>query len=101
MWTRIANRVTDVIFKVKATAEATGRSASAPSEAGGGAPLSFRHVDSTGAGFAGAVADQAAAMRAQNVEGKVETIRREKPKVGRNAPCPCGSGKKYKHCHGR
>jgi preprotein translocase subunit SecA len=23
------------------------------------------------------------------------------PKVGRNEPCPCGSGKKYKHCHGR
>jgi hypothetical protein len=23
------------------------------------------------------------------------------PKVGRNAPCPCGSGKKYKHCHGK
>jgi len=23
------------------------------------------------------------------------------PKVGRNDPCPCGSGKKYKHCHGR
>jgi preprotein translocase subunit SecA len=22
-------------------------------------------------------------------------------KVGRNAPCPCGSGKKFKHCHGR
>jgi preprotein translocase subunit SecA len=28
-------------------------------------------------------------------------IRRETPKVGRNEPCPCGSGKKYKHCHGR
>jgi preprotein translocase subunit SecA len=27
-------------------------------------------------------------------------IRRETPKVGRNDPCPCGSGKKYKHCHG-
>ncbi|MEE4278260.1 MAG: preprotein translocase subunit SecA [Halieaceae bacterium] len=25
---------------------------------------------------------------------------REQPKVGRNEPCPCGSGKKYKHCHG-
>jgi preprotein translocase subunit SecA len=24
-----------------------------------------------------------------------------KPKVSRNAPCPCGSGKKYKLCHGR
>ena len=29
------------------------------------------------------------------------TIRRQQPKVGRNDPCPCGSGKKYKHCHGR
>jgi preprotein translocase subunit SecA len=28
------------------------------------------------------------------------TLRRETPKVGRNDPCPCGSGKKYKHCHG-
>ncbi|MCP4701336.1 MAG: preprotein translocase subunit SecA [Gammaproteobacteria bacterium] len=26
---------------------------------------------------------------------------RQTPKVGRNAPCPCGSGKKYKHCHGQ
>jgi preprotein translocase subunit SecA len=23
------------------------------------------------------------------------------PKVGRNEPCPCGSGKKYKNCHGK
>ncbi len=28
------------------------------------------------------------------------TVRRTVPKVGRNDPCPCGSGKKYKHCHG-
>lgn len=31
---------------------------------------------------------------------KVETVRREAPKVGRNDPCPCGSGKKFKQCHG-
>jgi uncharacterized protein len=31
---------------------------------------------------------------------RVETIRRETPKVGRNDPCPCGSGRKYKTCHG-
>jgi len=30
----------------------------------------------------------------------VETIRRDTPKVGRNDPCPCGSGKKFKACHG-
>ncbi|OGS12083.1 MAG: hypothetical protein A2234_07245 [Elusimicrobia bacterium RIFOXYA2_FULL_58_8] len=31
---------------------------------------------------------------------KVETVRREEPKVGRNEPCPCGSGKKHKKCCG-
>jgi SEC-C motif-containing protein len=30
-----------------------------------------------------------------------KTIVRSAPKVGRNAPCPCGSGKKYKYCHGK
>ena len=32
--------------------------------------------------------------------GNPATIRREEEKVGRNEPCPCGSGKKYKKCHG-
>src|SRR6059036_3739787 len=32
---------------------------------------------------------------------KIETVRRDAEKVGRNDPCPCGSGKKYKKCHGR
>lgn len=31
---------------------------------------------------------------------KPETVRREEPKVGRNDPCPCGSGKKFKKCCG-
>jgi preprotein translocase subunit SecA len=33
-------------------------------------------------------------------EGKIKTVVRDQPKVGRNEPCPCGSGKKYKKCHG-
>ncbi len=32
---------------------------------------------------------------------KVDTVKREAPKVGRNDPCPCGSAKKFKQCHGR
>ena len=32
---------------------------------------------------------------------KVDTVRRAGPKVGRNDPCPCGSGRKYKQCHGK
>jgi uncharacterized protein len=31
----------------------------------------------------------------------VATVRRDAPKVGRNDPCPCGSGKKFKACHGK
>jgi preprotein translocase subunit SecA len=33
-------------------------------------------------------------------QGEVQTVRRDGKKVGRNDPCPCGSGKKYKKCHG-
>ncbi|THB66468.1 MAG: preprotein translocase subunit SecA, partial [Spirochaetaceae bacterium] len=33
--------------------------------------------------------------------GKAPTVVRAIPKVGRNDLCPCGSGKKYKHCHGK
>jgi preprotein translocase subunit SecA len=33
-------------------------------------------------------------------DAQIKTVRRDEPKVGRNEPCPCGSGKKYKKCHG-
>ena len=33
-------------------------------------------------------------------KARAETVVRQTPKVGRNDPCPCGSGKKYKKCHG-
>jgi uncharacterized protein len=36
--------------------------------------------------------------RIDDVIEQSQTIRRETPKVGRNEPCPCGSGKKYKRC---
>ena len=49
--------------------------------------------------------DEGAAARAA-AEGvsqrqKVETVKREERKVGRNELCPCGSGKKFKRCHGK
>ena len=43
---------------------------------------------------------EAAAAAGQADRGKPSPVHVEK-KVGRNDPCPCGSGKKYKHCHGR
>ncbi|HEY4248117.1 MAG TPA: preprotein translocase subunit SecA [Lacunisphaera sp.] len=45
-------------------------------------------------------ATESAAPAEQEIKLPAVTIRRETPKVGRNDPCPCGSGKKYKNCHG-
>ena len=42
-----------------------------------------------------------APMAGNRPQGPVGPIRNEGPKIGRNDPCPCGSGKKYKNCHGR
>ena len=42
----------------------------------------------------------AAAAAGQGERGKTAPIKVDKS-VGRNDPCPCGSGKKYKHCHGK
>jgi preprotein translocase subunit SecA len=101
MWKTIREHVTDMIFKVSAgpaggPAGGTTTTGGAP---GGMPQLQTRHDSATGAGFA--TADQNAAMQAQGEGAKAATIRREQPRTGRNDPCPCGSGKKYKQCHGR
>ena len=44
---------------------------------------------------------QAAAAAGGRQQAKPETFKRAEKKVGRNQPCPCGSGKKFKHCHGK
>ena len=40
-------------------------------------------------------------IREQGQKGAGNTYRRQSPKIGRNNPCPCGSGKKYKKCCGK
>ncbi|MDZ4348752.1 MAG: preprotein translocase subunit SecA [Xanthomonadaceae bacterium] len=59
--------------------------------------LQFQHPESGGLG-----ADEEAAdvERMAQASGQQPVVR-DLPKVGRNDACPCGSGKKYKHCHGR
>ncbi|HRP71904.1 MAG TPA: preprotein translocase subunit SecA [Luteimonas sp.] len=55
----------------------------------------FQHADAGGYG-----ADEEAAQPDYQ-QGPQAPIVREGAKIGRNDPCPCGSGKKYKHCHGQ
>ena len=59
------------------------------------AALKFQHAEATALG--GGTAQASAKQRPETVE----TFKREAPKVGRNEACPCGSGKKFKQCHGK
>ncbi len=54
----------------------------------------FQHQD-----VGGYSADEEAAQVQAAQQGA--PLQRDEPKIGRNDPCPCGSGKKYKHCHGQ
>ncbi|MGE3840624.1 MAG: preprotein translocase subunit SecA [Vicinamibacterales bacterium] len=58
----------------------------------------FAAAPSGGAALSSAPAPRPA--RTGGDDAAVKTVRRDEPKVGRNDPCPCGSGKKYKKCHG-
>jgi preprotein translocase subunit SecA len=89
MMDRLRERVTQTIFRAR-----LGGSVSSVYQY---ERISTRHDEATNIGFS---ADQAAALGPQGEASKPVTFRREQPKVGRNDPCPCGSGKKYKKCCG-
>ena len=55
------------------------------------------HMADLGDALMGTVLDNRAYWFEKSVP---DTVRREGPKIGRNDPCPCGSGKKFKNCHG-
>ena len=57
--------------------------------------LQFQHPEAGGYG-----ADEEAGRRRSRA-ARLPPVVRDGPKVGRNDPCPCGSGKKFKHCHGQ
>ncbi|HRQ76780.1 MAG TPA: preprotein translocase subunit SecA [Phycisphaerales bacterium] len=119
----IRDKVTDLIFKAKLTVQpqqrpagppASGVATAGPDAPGAPAPAPVRPAQSAiaaaaamaSAGTAAQRRDLEAAERA-TAGGDAEAIKR-KPQpakaaatVGRNEPCPCGSGKKYKQCHGK
>jgi len=90
----IEDRVTDIIFRVHLEAGARARSVWRVSQ------VSHDQVGQF-AGGAEQQQQQQEAGQAPQGEVQVKQIRLEQPKVGRNDPCPCGSGKKYKKCHGQ
>ena len=71
-----------------------------PAPARPATPLSFNDPGRPAPAFASAGGAGPRPARTGGDDAAVRTVRRDMPKVGRNQPCPCGSGKKYKKCHG-
>ena len=66
-----------------------------------GGDFEFQHEEFGGLGDLSGGAPEGAEASPQQEEPEHKPFVRSDRKVGRNEPCPCGSGKKYKHCHGR
>jgi preprotein translocase subunit SecA len=95
----IRNEIASRVFKVRIQLNP------APAQAPHEVHTNTQHADAAGAArtFNGAQAQKQAASgpMSRSTSGQSVTVRRVEPKVGRNDPCPCGSGKKYKNCCGR
>ncbi|MEM9587814.1 MAG: SEC-C metal-binding domain-containing protein, partial [Planctomycetota bacterium] len=96
MWESIGERVTDLIFRMESFNEDFIRSTWVE-----GAATKETASRPTASDAAADTASQRAAEASSQTavaDVKAEPIRKDGPKIGRNSPCPCGSGKKYKSC---
>jgi preprotein translocase subunit SecA len=106
MMAGIRDKVTDLIFRARVVGQAQARSqyreTAAVHEDTGGYGVAENLAATAGVEKGSTVEDAHAQQQESGGEApaKVATIVRETPKIGRNDPCPCGSGKKYKTCHG-
>ena len=88
MWDSISERATDLVFRMESLDEGFVGSTWVETSA--------RHEEAPGTSEI--ARQQEAAIEGSQGERKPEPIRNRDPRVGRNEPCPCGSGKKYKSC---
>ena len=91
MYQRIEEETSEYIFKVHLDVEAPRRAAPPRSSRQAGAPRRRRPMPTRSSEEQ---SPSSAEFATQEAMGSL-------PKVGRNQPCPCGSGKKYKRCHGK
>jgi preprotein translocase subunit SecA len=98
---RIKDNVIDIVSKVQIRAEQD--VAAIEEQRRQAVPMEFQHarVDGLTNEFADNAEHVQAQQKSQPQEPAHPPFVRNERKIGRNEPCPCGSGKKYKHCHGQ
>ena len=93
MWKGIDERVTDIVYRIEQVEDDALRSTWKETAA--------IHAAAPSATLPEPPAADASAAEPSNPDDHVDPIRNLAQKVGRNDPCPCGSGKKFKNCCGR
>ncbi|MEO8671052.1 MAG: SEC-C metal-binding domain-containing protein, partial [Tahibacter sp.] len=94
MLDRIKNETTTLLARVRIRSESEVEAIEQQKQQRQDQSLNFQHTQASGFASEGELMAATAAAIAPSAL-------HEGPKVGRNDPCPCGSGKKYKQCHGR
>ncbi len=89
MWDAVGERTTDLIFRMEQLDEGFVGSTWTGAEARHDAAAPPSEISD----------QQQSAIDGTQGDGKPKPIRNQTPHVGRNDPCPCGSGKKFKNCH--
>ncbi len=101
---RIDTDIVRYLWRLRPVTDAEAQAAAERAAQRRSAPVTLNDPAERVPAMAGAEAGGAeTARRPARVGGDdaaVRTVKRDTPKVGRNEPCPCGSGKKYKKCHG-
>jgi preprotein translocase subunit SecA len=93
MWKGIDERVTDIVYRIEQVEDEALKSTFRETAA--------IHAEAPSAAELAAQSPSPAAPPSQAADANVEPIRNLGTKVGRNDPCPCGSGKKFKNCCGK
>ena len=102
---RIDEETVKYLWRLRPVTKEGGASTAARPALRRSTPLSFNEPRAAASALAGVGAAVASGgpprpARTGGDDAAVQTVRRDAAKVGRNDPCPCGSGKKYKKCHG-
>jgi preprotein translocase subunit SecA len=92
MWERIEDHVVKFLYHAEPVEDMQLRRR--------GVSTTLSHPEAEGLASSHAQQERAANTPVSAPDARPTTVRRSQPKVGRNDPCPCGSGKKYKKCHG-
>ena len=101
LFSGMLDRVRDDVVRVLMTVRIQTQEEIEQAEAEAARAVQMQNVQYQHTDYEEAKSEETQTQRRAVAQEHPGTLRNVAPKVGRNDPCPCGSGKKYKHCHGQ